>query len=833
MQKLLFMLLLAIIPQAETEDELLFAHRVIECWRDHDIDLAKGQIQIFFERYPKSEFCDHFHAILGDIALEKLEYQNAITAYDTIQDLKLIRDIRKKRWHALYQLQSYPELYQEISPLLTFIEDEEELFYYAEAAFREALALSAIPEAADQQKSLFEDALPIFCKLQNNEKFSDHVLLATGEIYRQMGLFQEAADIYMKIAHEKKSHLTLYHAAVMLMQCNEDKACDLFAQITKGGGLKSQEAAYQWMMLLAKKKDWATLMQERRCFLSTLQEKHLPIYHFYSGLSQYDREQWEEAMSALQKSLNSGLKPPEDRSALIALIASAKECASTSGIDFAFQLIKERYPNDVEQAMLMRAITYRLAEKEQTAIEFLTELIAIGKQQPILEDAYLEKINLLMKQQLWESAHDLAIKFLDNFPSSQKQPELLRLLVNLSLSSLKDGLGYECLESDLKRALNAYNIYQPEEKFQKQVLLAKCHLKLENPSSAKLLIEQLLSTAPNSCDLHYLMSVALIKERGCFKTLVKHGEKVLQLDPDYKEADRVHVYLFNAYLEMSKDEPEKHFADKAADHLFQVIDVIPVSLENQLWLAHEYAEQKNHHPRAIKILEEILTSESNIERFQNEALILATLYEKQESFVKAERLLKILHELNPQPKVVYQLGSTLAHLGMYASAHDLFTSLEESSDPTIALPSRLQNARLSMLLNKDRALILKNLRDLWVKKTLVSEPIHLEAALDYADLCSSDNLLEILEEIKEHFVTQSDICSKDYHEQRVACPKQDHIYQAYMQYIDARIELAQVQKDQEVGIDSTSKKKRAMALLKDEKLATTKYLTEKAEERLK
>lgn len=835
MQKVLCLLLLATTPKASVEEELLFARRIIECWRDQDVDLAKGQIEVFLQKYPKSDYVDHFHAILGDIALQKQEYQKAIAAYETIKDNDLLKHVRTKRWHALYQLKNYAGLYQEISPLLAFLEEDEARFYFAEAAFREGLALDSLPDAAAKQKGLFEEALPVYRKLQNHEHYSDHVLLAMGEIFRRIGKYEEAASLYLKIANEKKSHQTLFHAATMLIQCDEKQACELFAQIAKGGGKKSQDAAYQWIQLLAKRKEWDTIVKERRCFLATLSQKHLPVYYFYLGMVHHDRNEWSDAIEAIQKSLNTGLKPPHDRSALLSLMIAAKEKPDMGAADFGYNLLKERYPADLEEGALLRAMAYRQSDQKRIALNFLTELIAMGEKKNILEDAYLEKTHVLIECKEWRRSHEIALKFLNEFPESKKKLEMIRLAVDLSLESIDQEFGYEILASDLERALSTPGVYDHEKEGKMSLLLAKCYLKLEKPQLANKLLSDLIAQQRDSSELHYLMSISLLKQGGHSKELIAHGEAALASDPEFKEADRLHLYLFNAYLEASKEEQDPFLTEKAAAHLYAVIDQVPISLENQLWLAHTYAKELQYHDRALKILEDLLPTPDKVSRFQDEALILAKLYEEAGSYTKALVLLENLHTCVQKPEITYKLGSVLAHLGCYEKAHDLFNEIENHPDSKVALNARLENARIGLKIGQEREEVLKKLRTLWVQKSLDHEPLHLEAAMDYADLSPKENLLEVLHTIKEHFISESDICSKDYHEERLANPEKDRIYQAYMRYLDARIGLAQADFDQKAGLNSDVKRKAAQALLvtlKEGKYAMTPYLIEKASERL-
>ena len=88
---------------------------------------------------------------------------------------------------------------------------------------------------------------------------------------------------------------------------------------------------------------------------------------------------------------------------------------------------------------------------------------------------------------------------------------------------------------------------------------------------------------------------------------------------------------------------------------------------------------------------------------------------------------------------------------------------------------------------------MKFLKDLQIRKSIASEPMHLESAIDYAMIRSSlvpsekydEQLRFLLLRVKEDFTSRKDLWSKDYHTARLQQPDKDLIYQAYMMLIDA------------------------------------------------
>lgn len=528
---------------------------------------------------------------------------------------------------------------------------------------------------------------------------------------------------------------------------------------------------------------------------------------------------------------SSGLKPPHDRAALLAMMHCTKETVSLEGTDFAYQLVKQRYPEEIEQAALLRAISYRKSGKDQIAMSLFSEVIAMGEEPRLLEEAYLEKTHLLMAKKEWIEAHALATQFLNRFAGSERSGAMTRLLVDLSLVQLKEEGGtFHAVAEDVERALEN-GVLTAQERATKQLLLAKCYLKTDRAPLAR----QLLLDLPESAETCYLITLSFLKETTCAQDIIQYGEQALAYDPAFSEADRLHLYLFNAYLQQSQTSQDPMLTEKAAAHLYIGSQTLPISLENQLWLAHTYAKEKMYHPRALTILETILPTEAQQHRFQEEALLLATLYEEEERYSEAKNLLEkllVFENESIETRVHLHLATIYKSCNQISQAARLFQGLENCVDPAIAYPARLEQARIALSTGENIEIALKKLKELWVRKSIATEPIHLEAALDYADyqaaFSSEEEHLKVLEMIKEHFITQSDIWSKDYHEQRLAQPDKDLLYQAYMRYLDAKIYLAQSKRER-----NEAKEKAAYALfstLKQGKYAVTKYLVDKTKD---
>src|ERR1700722_1457381 len=71
------------------EEEALFVRRINEFWRDKELPFAKRQIEEFLSKFPKSEYADVFHAMLGEIASYEHNYEEGLKNFDNIKALEV------------------------------------------------------------------------------------------------------------------------------------------------------------------------------------------------------------------------------------------------------------------------------------------------------------------------------------------------------------------------------------------------------------------------------------------------------------------------------------------------------------------------------------------------------------------------------------------------------------------------------------------------------------------------------------------------------------------------------------------------------------------------
>jgi hypothetical protein len=315
--------------------------------------------------------------------------------------------------------------------------------------------------------------------------------------------------------------------------------------------------------------------------------------------------------------------------------------------------------------------------------------------------------------------------------------------------------------------------------------------------------------------------------------------------------------------------------DKAAEHLYQshMVDEAQVQTENQLWLAHYYygkAKEGNKESsnRASLLFQKILKTDDAFGlHFDPQQTYLESevlKYGELLTIADKKQLLTSLLDLQAknssqtwklQRQTVFEMGKIYLSENNQEAALKMFEDL--ISDGTLT-PSYYSNAAL---LEKSRILlarcgeksesnpavasILSTLKDLQIQKKLSCEPLHLEAALEYADARASlspaesrrESAIFFLNRVRDDFAAKDDSIGQEYHEARVRFPEKDQLYQSYMKCIEAEILRleAQLAKEQNNLEKAAQSEQVALALLEevlhDEHI--TPYLRNRAELNLK
>ncbi len=351
----------------------------------------------------------------------------------------------------------------------------------------------------------------------------------------------------------------------------------------------------------------------------------------------------------------------------------------------------------------------------------------------------------------------------------------------------------------------------------------------------------------------------------------------------------------------SDDLLSQNYVNQAADHLLQALvqqntqtdnqTADSIKQENKLWLANylynkaqsylpndywvepiQQNEAKQAALRAKLALEKALNYSSNnpIAELKPESLALEQEYFKLAAVKgwlgETEEQAKLLKELLAQQqahpdwkwalknRVLYSYAVALEELGQKQEAQEAFLQTKEAKDLGLVQAAQLHLTRQAIeslpiqerKIESNQALaILKDLKELQIRKSLQTEPIHLEAALDHAAFRASleqpeereEQWLSQLKRMKEDFTTQEDICSRDYHAARTQCQSKEALYQSYLILVDAQIAQLEASKALRLGDKETATTQGELAEslykhLLDRPAFSTRYLSRAAQQGL-
>ncbi len=330
-----------------------------------------------------------------------------------------------------------------------------------------------------------------------------------------------------------------------------------------------------------------------------------------------------------------------------------------------------------------------------------------------------------------------------------------------------------------------------------------------------------------------------------------HIEQAMLIAPEMYDNSNIHLQLYNAYVSLAAGNPEnledkseqtQNFVDHAAKHLQLALEKgdIEVNPINRLWLANYYLDLLKQHmeahwkhtpsdqahtakasEKAFEHYKHLLCPDGQLIEIdtqslylEHEALKMAKLMEYRGELKKGLALLQNLIEQQSQhtelkwetqKQALFQIATFYRELGDLEKAYETFHFIRSSSDhvPTsISNMATLESARLRFYLlentcktdtNEEVLEILNDLKELQIRRNVHSEPIHLEAALNYAKIRSEiseiserdSRYLFLLKRIQDEFTSQEDLMNQEYLWKLNHNLAKKQIFDVYMQFIDA------------------------------------------------
>ena len=802
----------------DTSEEALFARRIAEFWKDKDAALTKTQIEQFFQIYPSSSYKETLLILLGEVYQQEGNYGKALSYYNQLYTPHQKEKALGARFECLYQLGMMQELRDELKVALPTgnspITDREKAlkgFLYGELLLKEG------------QEELLNEARAIFIRLLQSEQKAQ-ALLALGDIAFQQQSYEEAAKWYEEAAEfipEKRDDLLLLTVQLLFQQGK-----------------------------------YSELIERRSFFQKKLNEKA----NAYLGKAYFATGQNGEALFLLLPTLRKG-----DKQTQLTALSAAFQLGDFLLVDSISCEFLKSYPSDqaVPRVLLLRGIALKKVRRYPEAEAVLNALLNEYPTSENKEEAFFELGVVYFEQGKWDQSHAQFSSFREQYPNS---PCISYVLYYLPDAAWQGEQAFPALFADIDRFMSLEESDQ-----EKGLTLAKIAFGLYDQKKfepSKKVAHKILQLSPSNqllAQVHFLLAVCALEQDREGATFALHGEQVLTLRPDFPGKERLREKLINHYLQ-EKDK------NSAARHLYVALEEKEnLPHDRILWLAnfhYEKAQEKIPESfygtvedpnilqgisKGIMAFEAILGSDPAIDPetmgLEQDYFKLSNLYAWRGQHEAQVVLLQNLHEQqkkNPSWKwtlptrTLTALAEGYRSLGEKEKALQAYGEIVQSrgADTASLYRAKLEWVRLHdyerlTLESSETVELLKALKDLQIKKTVKYEPLHLEAALEYAYLRATlerpekqaEHYYFLIQRVKEDFTEKKDLISKEYHSEREKAPGQNLIYQAYMLLIDAHIFRFEGQ------VDPLKKETAAslyQSLLKG-KFAVSKYLVDQAQ----
>lgn len=863
------------IPQDKLlPQEAFFLRRMTEFWKDRDYGLVKKQIDEFLSSHESSNIHNNLYALLGDILYQESDYKGALETYQKISDAVLLEKITGRKSQCLYITGCYDEVIELLEPYFEkgeTIEHQDEMrFIFADSIFRK------MRETADHHAhlELASRAKPYLQGLYETP-YKDKVILPLAEVYREMKEPKNAAPLYLMLSEkmpEQKEELLL-QAASLQLEFDALQALDSFQKVVDIGGKEAPQAARQELFLLFQNDRFSDLISRAPKMDIFLEDKTL--FEFCLARSYFKLDQLPEAIVHYQRFIEKEKDAtPHKRAAFLTLIHCAQKTDNAPLFDQVLTQFLTDFPKDEEagKALLLHAQSSIQRGDIVQASTDLNQLVKDFPDFPEQETVLYDQAVLLSKTEHWNESRSAFLSYLLKFPTTPHSNAIWASIVHSSVQELKKATPElvndkkQQLATDLSQALTLTNLFSSDEESAYQFLLGQLMFDLNHFSESAIELNRFCQKYPQhpSVPEAFLLQALAHRELKSGPDLfIPAAEKALTLVDDFKQKTALRLQLFNNYLTV------KQF-DKAADSLYQtfIVEGTDVQPENQLWLVG-YLFGKGEKEKTDHVFKKILKVDDAFQvhfdpaqlYLESEAIKFAKTLapNEKESVLRSLMALQGRHETLPwkhRDTALLELGKTLITLKKRDEAFSVFENLLSKGDEvssTVRNMALLEKSRILITTlppgdknenNPQLGLILSTFKDLQIQKVLQEEPVHLEAALDYADLRTSfapepsriEAALFFLNRVKEDFNAKDDPYSTGYHEDRLRFPDKDRIYQNYMKCVEAEI-LAWESKDAQSKneIEKADHAKKVASSLFEEVMNDpncTDYLKNRVNERL-
>ncbi|NGX37555.1 MAG: hypothetical protein K1000chlam2_00711 [Chlamydiae bacterium] len=878
--------------------EALMLRRITEYWKDGDYTTVKRQIIDFLEKNPDTALYDHLNAMLGDLYFQDRNFRQALATYDLIGNPEIREKTFFNNLQAQFEMREFISVIDDSekflkerrgtnSPLETKVR-----YLLAESCFRQALKCPDM----DQKVHYLKMAKPHY-KVLTQSKYSERVLFPLAEIHRLLREDDRAASLYLNLAQKYPEHRErfLFQAAILQIKENKKEAIQTFFKVHEMGGKRSKLAAFNRLILLYQTEDYEGFLAYHQNVIALMPDQKVPLLNFYEGRCLYSLGDYQQAVMPLENFIIATKgRSKELKTTFLLLINCSRYLKDIALLERTLFSYKSAFPKDAEVPKVLM-IHSQMCRENGNFNQALSDLKTLSTDYPGYEDAEAVRYDyalLLSQADKWIEAREMFLAFLDEYPQSKRKNAAWRHLLNCCIEEIKNPsqinseTSKETFVSILSRALEQNHILTDKEKQQYALVMMKCLCELERYEEVVPMLSQYIADNVDPgflAEAHLLMAISMQKLHSDLSSFIQHAETALSYSTQLPEVDLLHLELYNAYLSKSlasEDEGNKeYFYNAAAEHLFasNAWKERSIKLDNYLWLANHYYQKAKTNSsedfdKACLLYKNLLGIDEGKETLnitsdslylESEVLKYAHLLEragrKKDQIILLEMLVHKQEENTQLPwklkkRSILELAKAYEAHNQIQNALNSYRHLIKSSDRNATMVTSSAQLHLAKLeyrgLKRDQRTsdspemisILHTLKDLQIQKKLSAEPIHLEAALQYAEIRSNlsdpesyaKNAFFFYKRMQEDFHTAEDPIAEEYNHLRQELPEKDAIFGAYMNYLDAQMLKCQATEARtEKKIDKAlSLEEQSMNIL-DELLQNETYLQPYLFERVK
>lgn len=857
-----------------TDDEALFVKRIAEFYEEKEFSVVFAQGEAFLKKYPESIYADDLRILLGDLLLDRQMYVKSLSYYTAIADQKKKEGVFFNVLECYYQRKDFEKIIESCREILGSNQSlDKEIKQKIEHTY--ALALFKWILEDETRNYQINEVITVFEGL----KGSSYDLVAKEHLaylYTEKKAFKASANLYLELASkvEEKKEDYLFLAAEQARKFDVELAIKTYGQICYLEGKKAKDAAFNRLLLFFEQKKYGDILVAKGEIGELLENDKKPLLHYYVARSHYALEDFQRAYNEFTTFIETTGDSELKYKSHFYLLGCLQQTKDLSLFEDVINRIEKDYKSDklYLEALFARALIHKEKENVLSAEEDFTAILKSDLPFSQKQEMLFEWAHMYLAADNTEKAYPLFKKYLAESKDEKKDSLAWHYSIYCSVKEAEKNPTEENrirLKGDLKSVLQ--KTLSPGEKVEYLYLLGKTHFQLKKYGESIKNFTYLTKAFPKTKYVNkaYLYLGYCYREKdNNHQLFTQFLEKALKSQEGHDHKDQIHLSLYNAYYKMYKDQTKvkktekkkpspEYLMEKAADHLYSLYRLNPskVSLENRLWLGgyyHQRAKLKKksmkYIDRGIAVYQKNLFSPSQGEESQvhleSHFLRLAELCQlakNKDLEIEALDTLKQQYDKNPNASWEFQ-NKTYYYLALALKEKDatkailLFDRVGTSpfANSSITTLSLLESAKLKKQAYRnltkedpqyiDLVCMLKNLS---LKRSLETEPVHLEASLELVDLMVDHDLdkekimkkkLDLLIQMKNRFMAKEDIIGKDYHTEIKRKPSKAKLFSAYMKYLDVRMLVLQYKLSKEEEL-----KKEADRLLTDLKKTVEEY----------